>query len=226
MEEIITKDGSITYYNDKFKEYYHSLSGAREEACEKYAKPAIKFIMENKLKDGSKEVNVLDFCFGLGYNSFVFIEEMRKVNKDIRINIIGIDSDMEIIEASKKMFGEIRDKYLDDKTSIFMMIGDAKKEIKKIKKGELDTGSLLADKQTISASFDVCFFDPFSPKKLPKLWTEEIFKEIYELMKDKAILMTYSCARSVRENMKKAGFIVSDGPTIGRNAPATIANKN
>ena len=45
-------------------------------------------------------------------------------------------------------------------------------------------------------------------------------------MNKKGILTTYSCARQVRENLKKAGFIVKDGPCVGRRAPATIALKD
>jgi tRNA 5-methylaminomethyl-2-thiouridine biosynthesis bifunctional protein len=74
--------------------------------------------------------------------------------------------------------------------------------------------------------FDVCMFDPFSPKKCPKLWDEKIFKEVYGLLNEKAILTTYSCARIARNNMKKIGFDVKNGPSIGRKAPSTIAIKN
>ena len=67
------------------------------------------------------------------------------------------------------------------------------------------------------------FLDPFSPPKNPELWTESFFREVKKLMKPKAILATYSCARIVRDNLKKAGFIVKDGPIIGRRSPSTLA---
>ena len=44
-------------------------------------------------------------------------------------------------------------------------------------------------------------------------------------MKPGAKLSTYSCAKSVRQNMIAAGFNVLDGPAIGRKSPATIAKK-
>ena len=35
MREVITDDGSITFYNDQYDECYHSRSGAYEEAVKK-----------------------------------------------------------------------------------------------------------------------------------------------------------------------------------------------
>lgn len=72
---------------------------------------------------------------------------------------------------------------------------------------------------------DVVFFDPFSPKKVPHMWTAEFLKDVYDKMNKNAVLTTYSCARVVRDNMKSAGFKVTDGPIIGRRSPSTIAIK-
>ena len=40
MKEINTKDNSVTFYNEKFDETYHSISGAKEESEKKYIIPA------------------------------------------------------------------------------------------------------------------------------------------------------------------------------------------
>ncbi|MFT4304166.1 MAG: MnmC family methyltransferase [Candidatus Woesearchaeota archaeon] len=207
MEKIITKDGTFTFHNKKYDEYYHSLTGAKEEAVEKYAKPAIKFLKENGLLN--KNIAVLDFCFGLGYNSLYFVDEVRKLNDNININIIGIDNDLEIVTIGRNLTKGLLDKHIygNDSIRIEVKIGDGEQEVKKLDK------------------FDICFFDPFSPKKCPELWEEKIFKEIYTHLKKPGILLTYSCARKVRENLKNVGFKVIDGPCVGRNAPATIAIK-
>ncbi|MBT5419293.1 MAG: hypothetical protein HOK80_00225, partial [Candidatus Cloacimonetes bacterium] len=73
--------------------------------------------------------------------------------------------------------------------------------------------------------FDRVFFDPFSPKKQPEMWSKELFQKIYSKMRVGAKLSTYSCAKQVRKNMMNAGFKVIDGPIIGRKSPATIAIK-
>ena len=99
----------------------------------------------------------------------------------------------------------------------------------KIKKNNIEINIIIGDaKETINnihETFDAVFFDPFSPKKCPELWTLEIFQKINQLMKPGAILATYSCATHVRNKLKDVGFDVQDGPIFGRKSPATIAIK-
>ena len=81
-------------------------------------------------------------------------------------------------------------------------------------------------KQTIDkvcGDYDCVFFDPFSPKNCPELWTQYFFRKIYEKCNRCCTLTTFSCAKWVRENMKAAGFKVKDGPVFGRKAPGTVA---
>lgn len=211
MKKVITKDGSMTFFNEQFQEHYHSITGAIEEAREKYAVPAIAFLKEKFNKKEIEKINILDFCFGLGYNSIVFVDELRKKNINCSVKIIGIDNDIEIITEGRKILTKLIDEriYADEKVELKVEIGDASEVIKEIE-----------------SKFDICFFDPFSPKKCPQLWTEEVFNDIFKLMKKSGILLTYSCARQVRDNMKKAGFSVKDGPSVGRRGPSTLAIKN
>jgi len=207
MKQIKTRDQSITFFNEKFQETYHSTTiGAIEEAEKKYIEPA-------NLKENA---TILDFCFGLGYNTLAAITKLKQAI------IIAIENDKEIlnqiqdIEIPKpyqqkyEIIKQLaQDKEFDNgKIKIKLIIGDAKKEIKKL-----------------NQKFNAVFFDPFSPKKCPELWTKEVFKGIFKLMKPSAVLTTYSCAKEVRNNMQKAGFIVKDSKPIGRKAPGTIAVK-
>jgi|TARA_Y100000310_G_scaffold274244_1_gene290139 chorismate dehydratase len=215
MQKVITKDNSITFHNEKYDETYHSISGALEEAFEKFARPC-------KLKDG---MNVLDVCFGLGYNSLaaiymanvsiVALENDSMILKQIRDIEIPIDYNInqDSIKNNnlKNNYNKIKIaaeklSFNDDKVKIKIILGDARETIK-----DLD------------GKFDAVFLDPFSPKKCPELWTGEFFKDIRKLMKSNSVLATYSCASSVRKNLEKAGFVVKDGPSIGRKAPSTIA---
>ncbi len=57
-------------------------------------------------------------------------------------------------------------------------------------------------------SFDVVFFDAFSPDAQPELWTEEVFKNLYALMKEGGVMTTYCAKGDVRRAMLAAGFKV------------------
>jgi len=211
---VTTKDGSITFFNETYSESYHSQSGAKEEAVEKFVKPCrIDELAE------SGRINVLDVCFGRGYNSAALIDEAWKHNPGCRIRIIALENDLLILEKIKgididfKRYDLIREAaekhcVVRDNVEIRIIVGDARAKIK-----ELDE------------MFDCVFLDPFSPKKCPELWKKEFFYEISKRMKKTGILSTYSCARIVRDNLKSAGFDVKDGPIVGRRAPGTVAFK-
>ena len=221
MNKITTKDKSITYHSEEYDEAYHSITGAKEEAIKKYAEPTK---IAELAKKGS--ISILDVCFGIGYNSAAAIDAARKANPNCAISIVALEIDIRILNEIPKLenvfehYGIFQNMIrqnsplIKDSTTIFvqdnvevqLLIGNALKTIK-----------------LVNGSFDAVFLDPFSPKKCPELWTADFFKEIHKRINKGAILATYSCARSVRDSLKRAGFTVKDGPTIARRGPSTIA---
>jgi len=215
MEQITTKDGSVTYHSEEYGEAYHSLTGAKEEAIKKYAEPC----RIAELAKDQGDITLLDVCFGLGYNSAAAIDAALDINPACRIVIIALENDQKILDETGNVkpdfrsYGIIKEaaqKHEAKKgnVEVNILFGDARKKIKDINE---------------KRSFDAVFLDPFSPKRCPELWTERFLSDIHCRMKKGAILATYSCAKLVRENMKKAGFEVKDGPVVGRRAPATLA---
>ncbi len=208
MKLVKTKDASYTAFNKVFDEHYHTVSGAIEEAFEKHVNA---LGIENGM-------HILDFCFGLGYNSIAACKDHKN------LQIIGLENDIKIMEAMKNIeipdilkteFAPFRNiaENLDitdnNNNRIQILIGDALQKIDELPE----------------FFFDRVFFDPFSPKKQPEMWSEEIFQKIYDKMKSGAKLSTYSCAIQIRKNMISAGFKVIDGPIVGRRSPATIGVK-
>ncbi len=220
MKKILTRDGSETYVCENYNESYHSFTGAVEEALEKYCKPTK--IEERAIKD--KEITLLDFAFGMGYNSAMAIAVAKKANPNCKITVIGIENDPKIVENIQNVNPEIPGykeyKNLTTKNlthtfdngtvTIKILLGDGRETIKTIESG----------------SVDVIFYDPFSPKTQAEMWTKELFLEVNRILKKKTgILATYSCARMPRENMKAAGLVFDDGPKVGRRGPGTLAWK-
>lgn len=207
MKKVITRDGSITFFNEKFGDHYHSHTiGAIEEGIVKFAEPC-------KIKDGMK---ILDVCFGLGYNT------LSALQKSKNLEIVGLENDRGILNTTQDL--EVPDNYKEDYEIIRKTARDLKYD-----DGSLKIRILLGDaRDTIMQAgegFDAVFLDPFSPKKCPELWTKEFFDEIFKRMNKGAILATYSCATGVRKNLADAGFIVKDGPIFGRKSPATLGIK-
>ena len=62
--------------------------------------------------------------------------------------------------------------------------------------------------------FNLIYFDAFGAEHQPKLWTETIFKKMYNALKIDGVLVTYSAKGSVRRAMQTVGFTVErlEGP--------------
>jgi len=216
LKKIITADQTESFLNEQVGESYHSQTGAVEEALKKYARPC-----QIKKLAGEGKIRILDMFFGIGYNSAMAISVALEENPNCEIEVVGIENDLEIISkigevnppiAFFKHYKKLKENELEfkeGKVKVKLILGDARETVKELKEEH----------------FDAVFYDPFSPKTAPEMWSEELFKEMYRVMKSKAILATYSCARLGRENMAKAGLVYDDGPCVGRRGPGTIATK-
>ena len=60
--------------------------------------------------------------------------------------------------------------------------------------------------------FDLIYFDAFGYDVQPQLWSEEIFKKMYDALKTKGVLVTYACRTSIKKAMQSAGFTIEKLP--------------
>lgn len=71
-----TNDGSVGLYSEKDNDIYHSTYGALTEAYEKFILPA-NF---EKYFENNSEIKILDICYGIGYNSKIFLNNLIENN--------------------------------------------------------------------------------------------------------------------------------------------------
>jgi tRNA U34 5-methylaminomethyl-2-thiouridine-forming methyltransferase MnmC len=66
--------------------------------------------------------------------------------------------------------------------------------------------------ELVKEYFVVVYFDAFGPDVQPHLWTEYIFRKIYNAMSRGGVLTTYSVKGTVRRAIKTVGFEVKKIP--------------
>lgn len=93
---VFTEDGSTGLYNKLVEDVYHSKFGAKSEAEEKFIKP-LNF-EKNFLN--KKQINVLDICYGIGYNTKAFLNKIIKTNYNGEINIDILEYDKDLVLLS------------------------------------------------------------------------------------------------------------------------------
>jgi len=205
MDYKITNDGSKTLFSSQYNQTFHSMQdGALSEALHKHIIPAFTLLNE------AKELNILDICFGLGYNTLGTIYYILKNNLNIKVNFFSPEFDEKLVESLKdfdypKEFDEIKhiikvlslDKfYQDDKFKIEIYIGDARKYIKNL------------------TSIDIVYQDAFSSDTNKELWTKEYFSDIEKTLSKKALITTYSIATPVRMSLYENNLYIYEYQSI------------
>ena len=70
------------------------------------------------------------------------------------------------------------------------------------------------EKFNLKTQYDLIYFDAFGARVQPELWTESIFKRMFNALSDNGVLVTYAAKGSVRRAMQAVGFVVErlEGP--------------
>ncbi len=199
--EVLTKDGSYSLRSVFFQENFHSLFGALEETKLKFTATS------NLTRFQGKSLNVLDICFGLGYNSASLLNELIKQKSCL--NLYALEIDKKPLEYSlrnksflklwapkvKKIFESLyqKDYFEDQFFKCNLLWGDARKKINIIPS---------------SIKFDLIYLDSFSPQKCPQLWTIEFLSKVTEKLNSQGYLITYSSSAAVRKTLRNLGLEV------------------
>lgn len=218
-----TEDGSVTFWSETFQETFHSSHGAKHEA-------EAKFVIPSKISEKAQtqaNLNILDVCYGLGYNSAAAIACIYDLKQSSQtpianFHIIALENNLEVPQkaiatglvniwqpaiaqilktAAEKQIVETKDLFLN------LLIGDARQTMSQVPKKWADA----------------IFLDPFSPPHCPQLWTVEFIQLLANSLKPNGYLVTYSSSSAVRAAMLKAGLQIGAIAPIGRKSPSTIA---
>ncbi len=186
----LSEDGSYTAYSKEYDEHYHSTKdGALHESLTKHINPAFS------VKKNQDEINILDICFGLGFNTLATLLFHKQNNLKSKLKIYSPELDSQLVKSLvnfsyPKEFEQFKNiiksivkdgVYEDEYFYIEIFLGDAREYIKRF-----------------DAKFDIVYQDAFSPSTNPILWTKEYFSDIESSMKDDGILTTYSTALKTR----------------------------
>lgn len=109
-----TKDKSVGLYDKAVGDIYHSIYGAKDESREKFIKP----LTVNKNFYRKKNMNILDICYGIGYNTKSFLEKYLNLNCDAKLNIDILENDKKLVLMSPF----IKDRYFKSNSEISYLL--------------------------------------------------------------------------------------------------------
>lgn len=197
---VETADGSFTLKNNIFNESYHSVNGAISESVHVFINTGFNFCNKNKIR-------IFEVGFGSGLNAILTLLEAEKQNK--KVDYVAIEKypiNIEIINTlnyktllNSEYFDSLHNCSWNSTYKItpyfsFLKIQDD------LTRFEFKT------------KFDLIYFDAFSFETQPEMWSLEVFNKIINSLDDNGALVTYSSKGIVKQNLRKAGFVVKRLP--------------
>ncbi len=104
----LTADNSAGLFDEKVGDIFHSRTGALKEAQEKFINPIL-----NLLSYFPDTINVLDICYGIGYNTKALFQNLGINN----INVDALEYNQELIFLSPF----IKDEIFNDDLKLFLI---------------------------------------------------------------------------------------------------------
>jgi tRNA U34 5-methylaminomethyl-2-thiouridine-forming methyltransferase MnmC len=207
---ITTADGSKTIQLVGLDEQYHSIHGALQEAQHVFIKHGLQYVLQSQLNK-NKSISILEIGFGTGLNAMVTLKE--SIHYSCKINYVGVEaypiSEDEVLELdyqslfqgfnSDKLFKTIHHSpwgFPNNITDLF----------------SLEKQHKFFHEIEEKNAFNLIYFDAFGPRVQADLWTESMFKIMFEVLKDQGVLVTYSAKGSVRRALQAVGFTVERLP--------------
>ena len=204
---ITTADGSTTIQIEDWDEQYHSVHGAIQEANHVFIKHGLLFSCNEKKQD----LSILEIGFGTGLNAIITLLEAKKLN--LIINYVGVEA-FPVKTEELDQLNYISELKVD--ANLFSKLHECAWEIfheitKNFKLCKLQKHFKDIEQEN---TFDLIYFDAFGARVQPELWTEAIFKIMFDALKVNGVLVTYSAKGSVRRAMQAVGFTVErlEGP--------------
>ncbi len=211
----LTQDGSFTFFSSEFGEAFHSREGARTEAVLKFAQAAG---LEQQAQQPS--LRLLDVCYGLGYNTAAALELIWAINPQCWVQVYGLELDPTVPQAAiapplidtwTPTVGTILQAiasdhhYTNDQIQAQLLLGDARQTIQQLHQAGFQANAI--------------FFDPFSPRRCPQLWTVEFFRQVAGCLAPNGKLVTYSRSAALRAAMLAVGLCIGTVPLGPPHAP-------
>ena len=233
----ITEDGSHTLFSEMAGQTYHSSHGAVQESRHIFISQLIdqRSTVNEQQSWVNGVLSVLEIGFGTGLNALLtaqwarengvkvyyttielypLVEEVyRELNygqllgdDELFLHLHEVEWDAGFVEvtdnfAIRKCKSDIVE-WLES-NSQFIIHNSQSSDL-----SDFSCKSFNSQLSTFNSQYDVVYFDAFSPDAQPELWTEEVFLNIYALMKEVGVMTTYCAKGDVRRAMLTAGFKV------------------
>lgn len=232
-ELITNRNGTISMRELKSGEVMHSSVGPREEATLLYVEQSHLAARLSAHDRASGPLTLYDVGLGAGTNALAALQcwrEQARANQAARpLQLYSFEND----PSGLRLALENRDKFpfFDGFEQAVETLLERHEWISPNSdvQWKLFAGDFREHVSKCPAP-EVVFFDFYSPKAAPDLWSVALFKQLHDICAPAATevlgtsLYTYSASTRVRVAMLLAGFFVGYGQSTGAKSDTTVAS--
>lgn len=219
---IKTEDGSHSLYVPEIRESYHSSHGAYRESIHVFMLYGLEaWAVRNPEK---RPIRIFEVGFGTGLNAWLSLVWAEQNQIPVVYHTI------EPFPLEEEVYKQLNYGEMDD------AIWHFRPYFQKLHKASWDQGEAITpyfnmkkEKATLQEvalyPSDIVFFDAFSPKKQPELWTPEIIEKVVNEMNEHAVFVTYCATGNLKRMLKGLGLVLDEVPGPPGKAEMTRAWK-
>lgn len=203
---VKTRDNSSTIFVPELNQHYHSIHGAIQESQHVFIDAGFNF------KKDSNPLKIFEVGFGTGLNAFMTAENSKLQNRTCEYWAV---EKYPLSEEESSHLNYPKLKGFESENETFKKLHSTSwhelNEINnffRLKKIQAD----LKEVELPENYFDVIYYDAFAPSSQADLWTIEVFKKMFDCLKNDGTLVSYCVKGEVRRNMASAGFKVDKIP--------------
>ena len=206
----LTADGSHTISIPALNVSYHSRYGAIQESRHVFIEAGLKCFVDLASIPPQQVVKIFEIGFGTGLNALLSLVEAVRIHRKIYYAAVepfplSIDEVQNLNYISLLSTGF-------DREFIGMHQAGPDEQIVIHPCFSFKKSNVIVEMLETEEKVHVIYFDAFDPNVQPALWTEDIFRKMFDMLQPYGLLTTYSSKGAVRRAMHAAGFKVEKLP--------------
>ncbi len=202
-----TADGSNTLFNETIGEHYHSAHGALQESKHVFIAAGLDYVVSRLPK---QEIKILEVGFGTGLNFLLSFSHGDQIGtKLIYTGVEAFPLSKSVIQTTgydQYVSSPIWDAFIDHYEKCFV-------ETQNLSSSCCLTihEEKLADLKS-TEEFDLIYYDAFSVRHQPEMWTDEIIAHTCSFLKPGGVFVTYAITGDLKRALKKCGLRIEKLP--------------
>ncbi len=204
---VETGDGLHSLYLPELQEHYHSSHGALTEANHIFIDKGLLYTKE--LIHG--ELSILEVGFGTGLNAYLTLLAAQKINLPVRyvgLELYPVSANLiQQLNYVERILNQTSDPLFDLIHAMPWNKEGLVSQNFRLTKLQLSVFDFKA-----SSPFNLIYFDAFGYRAQEEMWSEVVFKTMFDSLQPGGVLVTYCSKGLVRRTMESCGFLVEKMP--------------